>query len=61
MEFSDIERTMMARCIELARRGAAEGEHPFGGVIANGAEVMRRTGRCATATNPDTPKSSPSR
>ena len=40
MEFSDIERTMMARCIELARRGAAEGEHPFGSVIANGAEVI---------------------
>ena len=40
MEFSDIDRTMMARCIELARRGAAEGEHPFGSVIANGAEVI---------------------
>jgi tRNA(adenine34) deaminase len=38
MEFSDIDRTMMARCIEFARRGAAEGEHPFGSVIANGAE-----------------------
>jgi len=40
MEFSEIDRTMMARCIEFARRGAAEEEHPFGSVIANGAEVI---------------------
>ncbi len=40
MEFSAIDRTMMARCIELARSGAAEGEHPFGSVIANGADVI---------------------
>jgi len=40
MEFSEIDRTMMARCIEFARRGAAEGEHPFGSVIADGAEVI---------------------
>ncbi|HMK70429.1 MAG TPA: nucleoside deaminase [Xanthobacteraceae bacterium] len=40
MEFSDLDRTMMARCIELARSGAAEGEHPFGSVIANGAAVV---------------------
>jgi len=40
MEFSDVDRTMMVRCIERARRGAAEGEHSFGSVIANGAEVI---------------------
>jgi tRNA(adenine34) deaminase len=40
MEFSDADRTMMARCIELARRGATEGEHPFGSVIASGTEVV---------------------
>ncbi len=40
MEFSELDHTMMARCIELARNGAAEGEYPFGSVIANGAEVI---------------------
>jgi tRNA(Arg) A34 adenosine deaminase TadA len=40
MEFSGIDRTMMARCIQLARSAAAQGEHPFGSVIANGAEVI---------------------
>jgi tRNA(adenine34) deaminase len=39
-EFSEIDRTTMARCIQLARSDAAQGEHPFGSVIANGAEVI---------------------
>jgi tRNA(adenine34) deaminase len=40
MECSEIDSTMMARCIRLARSGAAEGEHPFGSVIADGADVI---------------------
>jgi hypothetical protein len=34
------DRTMMARCLELATRAIEEGEHPFGSVIVrNGAIV----------------------
>ncbi len=29
-----VDRAMMARCIELARRGVEEDEHPFASVIA---------------------------
>jgi len=31
---------MMARCIELSRNGVAEGEYPFGSVIARGETII---------------------
>src|ERR1700737_4353121 len=34
------DRTMMARCAELARNGFAEGEYPFGSVIARGETII---------------------
>src|SRR5260370_1304339 len=34
------DRMMMARCAELARNGVAEGEYPFGSVIARGETII---------------------
>ena len=30
----------MARCVELSRLGAAQGEYPFGSLVARGAEII---------------------
>jgi tRNA(adenine34) deaminase len=35
-----IDRRMMARCVELSRTGAAQGELPFGCVVARDGEVL---------------------
>ncbi len=34
------DQKMMARCVELARDGAAKGEYPFGSVVARGDVVI---------------------
>ncbi len=48
MDTEDIDRTMMARCIELAKIGAAAGELPFGSLVARGGD------RIAEAINENT-------
>lgn len=49
MDLAVIDRAMMARCIELSKRGANDGERPFGSLIVHGgdiiAEAMNRTER----------------
>ncbi|MBV8753526.1 MAG: nucleoside deaminase [Hyphomicrobiales bacterium] len=41
-----IDRRMMARCIELSRKGAAAGERPFGSVVARGPEILAESANC---------------
>ena len=41
-----VDRRMMARCIELSRIGVAAGEHPFGSVVARGAEILGESANC---------------
>lgn len=45
MELNSIDRSMMARCTQLARQATAEGELPFGSLIARNGTVL------AEATN----------
>ena len=45
MTKAEIDRRMMARCVELGRHGAHEGEYPFGSLIAVGETII------AEATN----------
>jgi tRNA(adenine34) deaminase len=49
MELATIDRAMMARCIELSKRGANAGERPFASLIARdgtiSAEATNRTER----------------
>ena len=40
MNFVETDRRMMARCVELAKSGAAEGELPFGSVVARGETII---------------------
>ncbi|MGD0721962.1 MAG: nucleoside deaminase [Roseiarcus sp.] len=40
MNISATDRTMMARCAQLASQAAAEGEYPFGSLIARGETVI---------------------
>jgi tRNA(adenine34) deaminase len=40
MNTSATDRTMMARCAQLARNGVAEGEYPFGSLIARGGTII---------------------
>jgi tRNA(adenine34) deaminase len=40
MNTNATDRTMMARCAELARNGVAEGEYPFGSLIARGETII---------------------
>jgi len=40
MDIQATDRTMMARCAELAREGAAAGEYPFGSLIARGGAII---------------------
>jgi tRNA(adenine34) deaminase len=35
-----IDLTMMARCAQLARNGVAEGEYPFGSLVARGETII---------------------
>jgi tRNA(adenine34) deaminase len=37
---AEIDRRMMARCVELGRQAAQEGEYPFGSLIALGDEII---------------------
>jgi len=41
-----VDRSMMARCIELSRIGAAAGERPFGSVVARGADILGESANC---------------
>jgi len=45
VEINAIDRTMMARCIELSKTGAACGELPFGSLVARHGQII------AEATN----------
>jgi tRNA(Arg) A34 adenosine deaminase TadA len=40
MNTNATDRTMMARCAQLARNGVAEGEYPFGSLIARGETII---------------------
>jgi len=40
MNFQQTDRRMMARCVELSRLGAAEGELPFGSLVARGETII---------------------
>ena len=40
MNFIAIDQRMMARCIQLAKSGAAQGEYPFGSLVALGGIVV---------------------
>jgi tRNA(adenine34) deaminase len=40
MNFHQTDRRMMARCVELARSGMAEGELPFGSLVARGESII---------------------
>jgi tRNA(adenine34) deaminase len=46
------DHSMMARCIELSRNGVAEGEYPFGSLIARGETIIAEaTNRVARETD----------
>src|SRR5271156_6647621 len=40
MNFARTDERMMARCIQLAKSGAAQGEYPFGSLVALGETVI---------------------
>lgn len=40
MNLVETDRRMMARCVELSRSGAAEGEYPFGSLVAWGETIV---------------------
>lgn len=40
MNLADTDRKMMARCVQLARDGAAVGELPFGSLVARGETIV---------------------
>jgi tRNA(adenine34) deaminase len=42
----DLDRRLMARCIELSRAGAAAGELPFGSVVAREPELIAESANC---------------
>ena len=40
MNFVETDRRMMARCVQLAKSGAAQGELPFGSLVARGETIV---------------------